>query len=209
VIDLVSADDFSEKFDVSRETMGRLQAYAALVEKWNPRINLVSKRSLESLWERHIADSAQLYIHGKTSGRWLDIGSGGGFPGIVAAIMSAEKSPNVSFCLIESDQRKSAFLRAALRETGVAGEVVTERVEKVPSVGAQTLSARALAPLNKLLEYAQQHLHADGTALFPKGANYRDEMVEARKKWNFELEEIQSTTDTDAVILKIGAIEHV
>lgn len=202
-------EDFTRHFDVSRETLDRLDAYVSLVKKWNPKINLVSKKSIEDIWARHVRDSAQILNLGMNSGKWLDIGSGGGFPGVVAAIMASEKSPNLEFVLVESDQRKAAFLRSAAREVNMKIEIIANRVEELPPFGAKTISARALAPLDKLLEFASLHLDPEGIGLFPKGISYDIEVEEARKTWNFELEQIPSTTDTSAMILKVGAIKHV
>lgn len=202
-------EKFVQSFNVSRETMDRLDDFVALVEKWNPKINLVSKKSVESIWERHVLDSAQVLEYGNIKGKWVDIGSGGGFPGIVAAILAREFSPDLSFVLVESDQRKAAFLRAAARATGVNLDVLAERVENIPSLQAQTISARALAPLDKLLEFANFHLAPNGIALFPKGASYKNEVEEARKRWDFELEDISSKSDGEAMILRIGTIKNV
>ncbi|MEY8097554.1 16S rRNA (guanine(527)-N(7))-methyltransferase RsmG [Falsihalocynthiibacter sp. S25ZX9] len=201
--------NFSQHFDVSRETMDRLDNFVALVEKWNPKINLISKKSVDDIWGRHVLDSAQVLEFGNKSGKWVDIGSGGGFPGIVAAILACDVSPELKFVLVESDQRKAAFLRAAARTADISLEIIAQRVENIPSLEAQTLSARALAPLDKLLEFANLHLAPNGIALFPKGASYRSEVEDARKRWNFELEDISSKTDSDAMILRVGAITNV
>lgn len=116
--------------NVSRETIERLGTFAALVRKWNPKINLVSKAGLETLWERHILDSVQVFEAAPPNpAHWADLGSGGGFPGIVAAIMAAEKSYRTKFTLVESDQRKAVFLRNAAREIGLRVDVTTERIE--------------------------------------------------------------------------------
>lgn len=199
---------FRRSFDVSRETIERLSQYVALVEKWNPRINLVSKNSLSEIWERHIVDSAQVFEFGAYDGKWADIGSGGGFPGIVAAILAKDVAPACEFVLVESDLRKSAFLRTVVRETQLNAIVVGDRIEKIPSLEAKTLTARALAPLDTLLGFAKIHLAPDGKAIFPKGASFRTEIKKARENWNFELEEFQSTTDTEATILRVGAISN-
>lgn len=205
------SDEFTrlgQNFDVSRETFEKLEKYVALVEKWNPRINLVSKNSIDDIWTRHIADSAQVYQYGNVDGHWVDLGSGGGFPGVVIAILASSEPKAPKITLVESDQRKCAFLRAAARETDVNISVISERIEKIPSLQANTLSARALASLDGLLEYANIHLCADGKAIFPKGANFQKEIQEARKNWNFDLEEFPSSSDTDAVILRVGAISN-
>lgn len=202
------SESLQQAFNVSRETMGALRKYVDLVEKWNPKINLVSKKSLTEIWDRHIADSAQIYQYGRTQDHWVDLGSGGGFPGIVVAILAMAEETPPKITLVESDQRKCAFLRAAARETGAQVDVIAKRIEEIPSLEASTLSARALAPLSDLLSFASLHLSPKGTAIFPKGVTYKEEIKEARKKWIFDLEEFPSSSDSGAVVLKIGAISN-
>lgn len=195
---------------VSRETFRKLETYADLLIQWNPKINLVSKSTIPDLWDRHIFDSAQIYENAPEKfASWLDIGSGGGFPGLVASIYASEKQPEARFTLIESDQRKCAFLRTVARECGLRVSVTAKRIEAVDPIGADVLSARALAALPELLEFADRHLAADGTALFPKGARWRDEVDAAEKLWRFHWDALPSKTDSEAVILKIGGIERV
>nr|WP_309502736.1 16S rRNA (guanine(527)-N(7))-methyltransferase RsmG [uncultured Roseovarius sp.] len=196
--------------DVSRETNEKFQIYADLLRKWTAKINLVSKESLENLWERHIVDSVQVYRQApKEIDHWVDLGSGGGFPGVVAAILLAEAQPLARVTLVESDQRKCAFLRTALRETGCHGEVIASRIETTPPLQASVLSARALADLSTLLGYAERHMHATGIALFPKGAKWQQEVNEAQSKWQFALEVAKSATDPAAAILKISGVTRV
>jgi len=205
-----SRNRFQVGFDVSRETMGRLDVYERLLRKWNPTINLVSKASLEDLWQRHFFDSLQILglVHAN-SGNWIDFGSGGGFPGMVVAIVAAEQKPGLRFTLVESDLRKSTFLRTVSRETNVSATVLSERIENMEPLGADVVSARALAPLTKLLGYAQTHLGPQGQALFMKGANYRLELEEALETWSFQSEEYKSKTDEAAAILRFGDIRRV
>lgn len=195
--------------NVSRETISRLRAFEALVQKWTKKINLVSARDATQVWERHIVDSAQVFSVAPEGDDWLDLGSGGGFPGIVAAVMSLEQAPDRKFTLVDSDQRKCAFLRTASRELDLNVKVFAERVDQVPPFGATVLSARALDDLNSLLQHAERHLAKDGTALFPKGANWRHEHEEARKNWTYDLEVIKSETNPDATILKIKELQRV
>lgn len=205
---MVDAEGFG--LDVSRETFDRLSVYEALLKKWNPAINLVSKSSISDLRSRHFVDSSQIFsLMPQNAKRWVDIGSGGGFPGLVCAIISAEKSPETQFHLVESDLRKATFLRNVARETGVSVHVHSERIEKLQSLTADVLSARALASLDKLLEFSVGHLSKDGVALFPKGENYKSELSAAHEKWSFRCEEYPSTTGSNSVVLKIGNIERV
>lgn len=192
--------------DVSRETTARLDTYAELLRKWNPAINLVAKSTIPDLWTRHILDSAQVLGFVQDVRTWADLGSGGGFPGLVIAILAAEKAPKLHVTLVESDQRKAAFLTAVLRETGVDATVLVTRAEDLEPLNADVVSARALAPLTELLEHAQRHLAAGGTALFPKGARAGTELAESLERWRFSVQKHASVTDPDAVILRIGDI---
>ena len=188
----------------SREA--RLAQYAALIRKWNPAINLVAPATLAQLEQRHIADSAQLaLLQPEPMGRWLDIGSGGGLPGIVVAV----HHPELPVLLVDSDRRKVTFLQAAIRELGLENcSAVASRIERLPPADAANLSARALAPLDRLVPYLQRHLAQDGTAWLMKGRNWETELNQARLTWRFDVQVHPSTTDSDAAILQIGNIRH-
>ncbi|MGB0659454.1 MAG: 16S rRNA (guanine(527)-N(7))-methyltransferase RsmG [Mangrovicoccus sp.] len=191
--------------DVSRETAERLEIYAALVAKWNPKINLVSKLDLPHVKERHILDSWQVTdLVPANLASWADFGSGGGFPGLVIAIWAAETQPQMEITLVESDQRKATFLRTVSRETNLRVKVLDARIESIPPLGVQGLSARALAPLPQLLSYAERHLLPGGVALFPKGRRYQQEIGAAQAEWSFPCQAHPSKTDPEAVILEIG-----
>lgn len=196
--------------NVSRETNERLQIYADLLRKWNPSINLVSKSSLNALWTRHILDSAQIYeMASHPINHWVDLGSGGGFPGLVIAIMAIEAQSPTRVTLVESDARKSTFLRTVIRETGAPAEVITERVENVPSLQADLISARALASLTVLLGFTAMHLKPDGNGLFPKGETWEKELVDAQTTWRFDHQVVNSKTDVGPVILRISGVSRV
>ncbi len=195
--------------DVSRETYERLEYYAALLAKWNPKINLVSRSTLEDLWDRHIVDSAQIFALAKPDAKiWVDMGSGGGFPGLVVAILAKELRPEMSVTLIESDQRKCAFLRTVSRETNCDVTVLSARIEAVPPMQADILSARALADLNTLLGFAKLHLKTSGMCLFPKGITWEKEVEKARDSWRFSMQVTKSETQHDAVVLQINEITN-
>lgn len=194
---------------VSRETMERLHLFEALVRKWTRKINLVSNGDIAQIWNRHIVDSMQVFEHGKSDDLWVDIGSGGGFPGIVAAIMAKEATPSRNFILVDSDQRKCAFLRTVIRELDLNVKVLAERVEEIAPFGAAVLSARALDDLNSLLVHVERHLAPSGLALFPKGATWEKEHEVAQKTWSYNLEVIPSATNPNATILKIKELERV
>lgn len=194
---------------VSRETSARLSQFAALVRKWNPKINLVSPKTLDDLEARHIADSQQVFeFSGVTGGHWVDLGSGGGFPGLVVAICAAEKAPDLKLTLVESDQRKSAFLMTAARELGLQVQVLAQRIEAVPPLQADIISARALAPLTDLLWMTERHLASGGIAIFPKGERHAIEVEEAQKTWRFDMEMAQSCTEDSARLLKLRNIQR-
>ncbi|WP_343080407.1 16S rRNA (guanine(527)-N(7))-methyltransferase RsmG [Ostreiculturibacter nitratireducens] len=196
--------------DVSRETYARLETHAALLAKWNPKINLVSPSTLAEVWSRHILDSIQIFdLNDRLEGVWVDIGTGGGFPGLVIAILAAAEAPGIAVHLVESDLRKSAFLATCLRETGVTAKIHSERAESLPSLNADVLSARALASLTALLGLAERHLAPEGLALFPKGANHQAEIDEALATWRFRLQKHPSKTDPLAVILAIEGLSRV
>ncbi len=204
-----SPEEFAEVFDVSRETIDRLQIYENLLKKWNPKINLVARGTLGDAWARHFADSAQISdIAPKNARLWVDIGSGGGFPGAVLAIVNKEKRPDAKHYLVESDKRKAAFLRTVARQTGADFSVFDQRAEDIPPFAADVVTARALAPLETLVGLAARHLAPRGVAILPKGANVENEIETALALWRFDLEKFPSVTDPSAAILKLGDIRN-
>ncbi len=210
MIDKEGRDKFASYCDVSRETMERFDVYAELLLKWTPTINLISKSTVNEIWSRHFLDSAQVITHSKQSaGHWVDIGTGGGFPGMVVAILAAEKLPGFRFTFVESDQRKVAFLQSVSRNVGLSINIVAQRIEETDSLAADVLSARALAPLTTLLGYTERHINPDGQALLMKGASFRREVDEALEFWIFQSDEYPSITDGAAVILSLGDIKRV
>ncbi|WP_425092370.1 16S rRNA (guanine(527)-N(7))-methyltransferase RsmG [Tropicimonas sp. S265A] len=196
--------------DVSRETMDRLEAYVAILQKWNPKINLVASNTLSDVWVRHIYDSAQVFKALRpTTRHWVDLGSGGGFPGLVVGLLAHEAHPELNLTLIESDLRKATFLRTVIRETGISARVLSDRIEEAPPQAADVVSARALAPLPKLLGYVARHLAEEGVAVLLKGENAKSEVSEARKYWHFSCEETPSLTESRSVVLKLRDLRNV
>ncbi|MGY6409491.1 MAG: 16S rRNA (guanine(527)-N(7))-methyltransferase RsmG [Alkalilacustris sp.] len=194
---------------VSRETLERLERFAGLLEQWTRTINLISPRDVEHLWRRHIRDSAQLYALRRPGDRlWLDIGTGGGFPGLVIAILAADTAPDLSVVLVESDRRKAAFLRAAAIACNVTPSIHAVRAEALVPQKADVLSARALAPLSQLLVFAERHLTPSGRCLFPKGASSDAEIASALAMWRMTVQKIPSQTDSEAVILAIEGVRR-
>ncbi|NKB29280.1 MAG: 16S rRNA (guanine(527)-N(7))-methyltransferase RsmG [Rhodobacteraceae bacterium] len=192
--------------NVSRETMARLTTYVALLEKWNCRINLIAPATTEDIWNRHIRDALQLYPMAKTAQKWADLGSGGGLPGLVVAIQAVELG-GPDMVLIESDQRKAAFLRQVIQQLDLKARVAIDRIESLEPLNTQVVSARALAPLPKLLGYVARHLASDGKALLPKGRSWKSELSNAQQRWTFDYKVWQSRTDPEAAILEITYLE--
>lgn len=195
---------------VSRETTERLIAFEELFRKWSNAINLASPSTLADIWNRHILDSAQIFPLAPDAKRWLDLGSGGGFPGVVTACFLKEK-PGASIDLIESAGKKAAFLRTAAGHVGVPARVHSERIEamwdkiETPDV----VTARALASLNVLFELAEPWLTNGSKALFQKGRDYQREIDESRVGWSFDLVQHESAIDTSSVILEISNLRRI
>ncbi len=203
-----SPELFSIAFNVSRETIDRLIAYEKLLRKWNDKINLVAKSTLADIWHRHFADSAQLLrLARQKTGLWADFGSGAGFPGLVIAILAKETLPDLMVVLVESDTRKCAFLATVSRQLGLNVRIENARVEALANLGARTISARALAPLDELLPLARRHLADNGECLFLKGATVESELTAIDRIWNSSVETIPSVTDPSGVVLRIGDIQ--
>jgi len=201
----MTAENFGEEAGVSRETLDRLQVYADLLVKWQKSINLVGASTLSDLWRRHFLDSAQLYPHLPRNPQPLfDLGSGAGFPGLVLAIMGV---PQVH--LLESDGRKGAFLREVIRETGVDASVHTGRIEAFrPEEKARVITSRALASLDRLLDFSQPLLTKNGLCLFLKGRKAQEELTESEKKWIMSAKCGASITDPSGIVLAISRIER-
>jgi len=190
--------------DVSRETRDQLEAFVHTLFRWQKAINLVGNTTLDSIWVRHVLDSAQLKILIPERAKTLtDLGSGAGFPGLVAAAMR----PDLEVTLIESDARKAAFLGEAARRMALEKppKIVVGRIEAVPPAKADVVTARALAPLGQLLKWAQPHRTDTAICLFHKGKDWKAELAEAMKEWDIPGQPFTSVTDLDAVILRIGS----
>jgi 16S rRNA (guanine527-N7)-methyltransferase len=194
---------------VSRETQDKLHAYVAMLTRWNATINLVSRNAIAEIWPRHILDSTQLFsLLGGGEKRLVDLGSGGGLPGVPLAILAQSYMAGLTVTLVESDQRKASFLRSVGRQLDIPIHVIDARIESVEPLEAGVLTARALAPLDSLLGYANRHLMAGGRALFLKGSGAKGEIDVARSTWNFDVSTHQSITHADGVILEITAINR-
>jgi 16S rRNA (guanine527-N7)-methyltransferase len=205
----VTAPSFDEfRFvsgSVSRETFDRLIAFEAIFRRWAKRINLVAPSTLPDLWARHILDSAQLGRIKPTVGAWLDIGSGGGFPGAVMALMLKERQ-GASIDLVESNRKKAAFLQTSLAQFDAPARVHARRIEEVYALvrKPEIVTARALAPLTKLLAFAEPWLKEGASGLFHKGREYPSEIRESADAWKYDLVEHKSLVDPDSVILEVS-----
>lgn len=190
---------------VSRETRARLEAFVALLRRWNSTINLVARDDEDDIWPRHVCDCLQLLPlipPGTTEA--IDIGSGAGFPGLVLAIAGGWR-----FHLIEADHRKVAFLHEAQRATGAPVTVHSMRAEHAELAPAALVTARAVAPLRRLLALAHPLLAPDGVCLFHKGRRVVSELTDAGTKWHMRVERIPSRTGKDATILRISHVTRV
>jgi 16S rRNA (guanine527-N7)-methyltransferase len=191
--------------DVSRETRLRLDAIIAQIRKWQPRINLIAPSTMKEIETRHVADSLQLAGLADGARRWVDLGSGGGFPGLVVAAVLAE-TPGSEVVLIESNAKKCAFLRETVRVAKLPVTVICERIETaIPLLPGrfEVVSARALAPLSVLLSLAEPLIAAGAIGIFPKGRDVDDDIKSALQAWNFRHDLIQSSTERGARIVRI------
>jgi 16S rRNA (guanine527-N7)-methyltransferase len=190
---------------VSRETQERLEAFVDLLLLWQEKTNLVSKRTLPLLWTRHVADSLQLIEHAPHALLWADLGSGGGLPGIPIACALADK-PGTQVHLIESNGKKAAFLREAVRVTGVPAKIHHERTEKFGESCAETIqavTARALSSLKTLCDQSFPLISRGAVGLFPKGQDVDAELTEAAKYWTIEASKVPSKTSLKGCIVVI------
>jgi len=203
-------ENLVQAFGVSRETIDWLKIYQSLLEKWQGSINLVGPATLHQFWTRHVADSAQLASLAPPLARtWVDLGSGGGFPGLVMALIWASRSATDRGIvhLIESDGRKCEFLKTVIRETGAPAIVHEGRIEEICQQNPDTfaaidvISARALAPLDKLLFMSASYFDIHTIGLFMKGRGWQEELTACEVSWNMGVEVVPSKTDQEAKIL--------
>jgi 16S rRNA (guanine527-N7)-methyltransferase len=202
---------FQSEFNCSDEVMTRLYTYEETLRLWQRKINLVSPSTLDDIWTRHFADSAQIFSFlpaGQVS--ILDMGAGAGFPGMVLAIMLAgagEEKSGSHVQLVESDQRKASFLREVKRLTRVAVDIDVRRIEISSNQGSfdsfDVVTARALAPLDKLLAYAEPYFGGGSIGVFPKGKSVESEIAAAEAGWTFDHELAPSRTDPEGRIVLV------
>lgn len=203
---IASPAAFAKAFAVSHETMERLKLYEKLLIQWQKAVNLVAPNTLGEIWSRHFADSAQLFALAPHKKTWVDLGSGAGFPGLVIAILLANQPDSVVH-LIESNSRKCAFLSEVARQTGAPARVHNARIADVARSGvvplADVVTARALAPLDALLELALPFFGDASAGLFLKGREAASEIADARARWTFDVQFHPSRSDPGGQILEI------
>lgn len=203
-----NSDDISAVEDVvavSRETAARLQSFVAILGKWQAHDNLIASSTLPMLWRRHVADSAQLARFFPQARIWLDLGSGAGFPGLVLAIFLAD-FPDSCVHMVESNQRKCAFLREVIRAIDLPAKVHHGRIEAILAEWNEpvdVISARALAPLDRLFSLIEPMFSSDVVGAFHKGQDFEREIEETTKSWAYDLIKHKSLTDKNSAILEI------
>ena len=205
---MVDHDGFgpSDLENVSRETRSRLEIIVSELDAWRSKINLIGPSEFNQVWRRHVWDSWQLFDHIPDAGRIVDLGSGSGFPALVLAAGFASEESHIT--MIESVGKKCAFLRAAVKAADLSATVIQGRVEAINPVEAECITARAFAPLPKLLDYAAPWLEKGAYGVFPKGRRWQEELTSALESWNFAYEAIPSKTG-DGAILKISEVSRV
>ena len=193
-----------EKYNVSRETFERLKTCQRLLNEWQEKFNLVSRNTLEDAWNRHFLDSAQLFKFIPESAKTLyDLGSGAGFPGMVLAVMAAEKTPYLNISLIESTSKKTLYLNELKKQTGVNVNIINDRIENLVPTKVDVITSRALTALDNLLGYAYRFCKPSTVCIFPKGKKYAEEIEEARKHWTFDCQIENSEQSDEGKILII------
>src|SRR5882724_7869447 len=194
---------------VSRETEARLDRYVDLLREWQAKTNLVAPSTLPNLWTRHISDSLQLLSLAPTATRWVDLGSGGGFPGVVLACALAE-APGASIHLVERIAKKAAFLREAIRVTASPGTVhpadIGDSVDRIAGP-VDCVTARAVAPLHQLIGFAEPLVRKGAKALFLKGQDVEAELTEATKYWSIE-PQLHSSLTGQGWIVELDRIDR-
>ena len=197
-------EKFCATYNVSRETFDKLKNYQSMLNDWQQKFNLVSKTTLEDAWNRHFLDSVQLFSYIPDTARILyDFGSGAGFPGMVIAVVAAEKMPKLKVNLVESIAKKTVYLNAVKEALGLNVAIHNSRIENLPLEKADIITSRAMASLSDLLGYSYRFCHKDTICIFPKGKKYAEELSEAHKKWQFKCKIEASQQNDEGRILII------
>lgn len=199
-------EDLKEHVDVSRETLDRLRVIVGELDVWRRKTNLIGPSEFGRVWRRHILDSIQLLPHIPPAGTTIDLGSGSGFPALVLAACVTD--PAAEIIMVESVGKKCAFLRAAVQAANLPAKVIQGRVESINRIDAQCVTARAFAPLPKLIEYAEPWFSNGAYGVIPKGRRWEEELTEAQESWRFAYEAIPSVSG-DGAVLKISEVSRV
>ena len=195
----MTADEVGKLLNVSRETLRQFEAFLALLEKWQRRINLVADSTMVDVWQRHILDSAQLVkFYPPNTKKVLDVGSGAGFPGLILAIMG-----NVEVDLVEADYRKAVFLSTVASSLGLPAKIHNKRIETLPNLGPDVITARALAPVSKLMKLIENQISLNTVCLFLKGGSVEDELTEFQTYSTIASSKHPSLSSADGVVLEL------
>ena len=200
-------NEFIKSLNVSRETLKGFYEYKTLLSKWNEKINLVSKNTLVDIWERHFLDSGQIIKHVEASGkRWVDVGSGAGFPGLVVALLLRDRKIDCNLVLVEKNPKKGFFLNEVIRKLNLNVEVVSDNIYTLEPLNADILTARAFSELNNLIEISFRHRKKEGLCLFLKGENYRFELDKTLNYWFFDYDVVDSLSNPSGKIIRVKNI---
>ena len=203
----MTRNEFIKSLNVSRETLKGFYKYKTLLSKWNEKINLVSKNTLVDIWERHFLDSGQIIKHVEASGkRWVDVGSGAGFPGLVVALLLRDRKIDCNLVLVEKNPKKGFFLNEVIRKLNLNVEVVSDNIYTLEPLNADILTARAFSELNNLIEISFRHRKKEGLCLFLKGENYRFELDKTLNYWFFDYDVVDSLSSSSGKIIRVKKI---
>lgn len=205
-LDGFGPEQLLDHVDVSRETIAKIECVVSLLVEWRQRVNLIGPSEMDHIWRRHVLDSLQLLPFIPADASTVDLGSGSGFPGLILG--AGLSLPDAEIVLIETVGKKCAFLREAISTAGLKARVRQGRVENVRDVVADCVTARALAPLPKILAYAEKWFEQGAYGLFPKGRRWEEELTQAQECWKFAYEVIPSLSG-DGAILKLSEVSRV
>ena len=200
-------ENFQSAVSASDRALADMVRYRELLEDWSGKMNLVGPSALRAFWRRHALDSAQLLPLEPAALRWTDVGSGAGLPGIVLAILGRDR-PGMTVQLVESMQKRCAFLQAVVGELELPATVTLGRVEALRNAEADVVTARAVAPLPRLLDHTQAVLKRGAVGLFHKGRKVEEEIEEALQSWRFHYALTPSLSDPEGRILRIWSVRR-
>ena len=198
---------FMKSLNVSRETIDSLCEYESMLSKWNSKINLISKNTFNDIWNRHFLDSGQIIKHVDASRkRWVDVGSGAGFPGLVVALLLRDRKIDCELILVEKSTKKVFFLNEVIRKLDLKVKVINDDIGTIDPLRADILTARAFSELNNLIQIAHVHRKANGICLFLKGENYRFELDKTLNYWFFDYDVFDSLSNPSGKIIRVKNI---